>query len=125
MQPKRMSAAALVAALLLETMSRVRKTKANRASKKSNRRVTTSEYAGMTQEELLAELRKSKKTGADLLKENMKRKEKERTLADQLAQYGDIDPARARQLSKLNKPQKPHAVRQSRLNWNVAANSTL
>ena len=56
------------------------------------------EYAGMTQEELLAELRKSKKTGADLLKENMKRKEKERTLADQLAQYGDIDPARARQL---------------------------
>ncbi|WP_016606770.1 DUF6651 domain-containing protein, partial [Yersinia pestis] len=56
------------------------------------------EYAGMTQEELLAELRKSKKAGADLLKENMKRKEKERTLADQLAQYGDIDPARARQL---------------------------
>ncbi|MDA4813302.1 hypothetical protein NY538_03110, partial [Enterobacter hormaechei] len=29
------------------------------------------EYAGMTQEELLAELRKSKKAGADLLKENM------------------------------------------------------
>ena len=57
------------------------------------------EYAGMTQEELLAELRKSKKAGADLLKENMKRKEKERTLADQLAQYGDIDPARARQLA--------------------------
>lgn len=56
------------------------------------------EYAGMTQEELLAELRKSKKAGADLLKENMKRKEKERTLADQLAQYGDIDPTRARQL---------------------------
>lgn len=56
------------------------------------------EYAGMTQEELLAELRKSKKAGADLLNENMKRKEKERTLADQLAQYGDIDPARARQL---------------------------
>lgn len=28
----------------------------------------------------------------------MKRKEKERTLADQLAQYGDIDPTRARQL---------------------------
>lgn len=56
------------------------------------------EYAGMTQEELLAELRKTKKAGAELLKENMKRKEKERTLADQLAQYGDIDPARARQL---------------------------
>ncbi|END4706338.1 hypothetical protein ABL701_003086 [Escherichia coli] len=56
------------------------------------------EYAGMTQEELLAELRKTKKAGAELLKENMKRKEKEHTLADQLAQYGDIDPARARQL---------------------------
>ncbi|EEV2045496.1 hypothetical protein ERU79_004498, partial [Escherichia coli] len=56
------------------------------------------EYAGMTHEELLAELRKTKKAGAELLKENMKRKEKERTLADQLAQYGDIDPARARQL---------------------------
>ncbi|KWW08323.1 DUF6651 domain-containing protein [Escherichia fergusonii] len=56
------------------------------------------EFAGMTQEELVAELRKSKKAGAELLKENMKRKEKERTLADQLAQYGDIDPARARQL---------------------------
>ncbi|EOW7235900.1 hypothetical protein ACO0FJ_004525, partial [Cronobacter sakazakii] len=56
------------------------------------------EFAGMTQEELLAELRKSRKTSADLLKENMKRKEKERSLADQLAQYGDIDPARARQL---------------------------
>ncbi|EOV8938149.1 MULTISPECIES: DUF6651 domain-containing protein [Cronobacter] len=56
------------------------------------------EFAGMTQEELLAELRKSRKASADLLKENMKRKEKERSLADQLAQYGDIDPARARQL---------------------------
>ena len=56
------------------------------------------EYAGMTHEELLAELRKTKKAGAELLKENMKRKEKERTLADQLAQYGEIDPARARQL---------------------------
>lgn len=56
------------------------------------------EYADMTHEELLAELRKTKKAGAELLKENMKRKEKERTLADQLAQYGDIDPARARQL---------------------------
>ena len=56
------------------------------------------EFAGMTHEELVAELRKSKKAGAELLKENMKRKEKERTLADQLAQYGDIDPARARQL---------------------------
>ena len=32
----------------------------------------------MTQEELLAELRKTKKAGAELLKENMKRKEKER-----------------------------------------------
>ena len=56
------------------------------------------EYAGMTHEELLVELRKTKKAGAELLKENMKRKEKERTLADQLAQYGDIDPVRARQL---------------------------
>ena len=33
--------AALVAVLLLETMSRAIKTQANRASKKSNRRVTT------------------------------------------------------------------------------------
>lgn len=56
------------------------------------------DLSGLTPEELLAELRKSKKAGADLLKENMKRKEKERTLSDQLAQYGDIDPARARQL---------------------------
>lgn len=56
------------------------------------------EYANMTQEELLAELRKSKKAGADLLKENMKRKEKERSLTDQLSKYGDIDPERARQL---------------------------
>lgn len=56
------------------------------------------DLAGLTPEELLAELRKSKKAGADLLKENMKRKEKERSLSDQLAQYGDIDPARARQL---------------------------
>ncbi|HDJ1985046.1 TPA: hypothetical protein PPS74_005150, partial [Salmonella enterica subsp. enterica serovar Concord] len=36
------------------------------------------DLAGLTPEELLAELRKSKKAGADLLKENMKRKEKER-----------------------------------------------
>lgn len=56
------------------------------------------EFANMTQEELLAELRKTKKASADLLKENMKRKEKERTLADKLSQYGDIDPERARQL---------------------------
>ncbi|EAW1477586.1 hypothetical protein CJ745_19835 [Salmonella enterica subsp. enterica] len=56
------------------------------------------DLSGLTPEELLAELRKSKKAGADLLKENMKRKEKERTLSDQLAQYGDIDPERARQL---------------------------
>lgn len=56
------------------------------------------EYADLTQEELLVELRKTKKAGAELLKENMKRKEKERALSEQLAQYGDIAPLRARQL---------------------------
>lgn len=65
---------------------------------KDQPKIEDDEFGGMTQEELLAELRKSKKAGADLLKENMKRKEKERAMADQLAQYGDIDPARARQL---------------------------
>lgn len=66
--------------------------------KKRQPKVGDDEYAGLTQEELLVELRKSKKAGADLLKENMKRKEKERSLSDLLAKYGDIDPTRARQL---------------------------
>ncbi len=103
------------------------------------------EYAGMTQEELLAELRKSKKAGADLLKENMKRKEKERTLADQLAQYGDIDPTRARQLLEAEQAAetarreaeqaelerrgefdavKKQMIEAHRLNWHSATNAT-
>lgn len=49
------------------------------------------EYAGLSQEELIAKLRDAKKSGAELLKESMKRKEK-------LAAYGDIDPERARRL---------------------------
>ena len=47
---------------------------------KDQPKIEDDEFGGMTQEELLAELRKSKKAGADLLKENMKRKEKERAV---------------------------------------------
>lgn len=58
---------------------------------KQARQPEDDEYAGLSPEQLIAKLREAKKSGAELLKESMKRKEK-------LAAYGDIDPDRARRL---------------------------
>ncbi len=92
---------------------------------KDQPKIEDDEFGGMTQEELLAELRKSKKAGADLLKENMKRKEK--SVPWPISWLSTVISIRHEHASfwKLSKPQKTHAVRRSKLNWNAAVNSML
>lgn len=70
------------------------------ASQLQNQNDLDDDLAGLSTDELLMKLQEERKSRKSLVKENMKRKEKERSLSDQLAQYGNIDPAKARQLAE-------------------------
>lgn len=56
------------------------------------------EYAGLTQEELVARLKAQDEEKASLVKETMKRKGENKTLSDKLAAFGDATPEQIAEL---------------------------